>query len=161
MDLRTVPIQVQMCVLILFWRLTPNRWRFPSFLVLVFATVLFWRCFSEGCKKWYDPAAEGWSAKQKILVCRKCKTDRGCTDKDPQLYHCVACEQKQGRSRYLLKDINNYSQKPTWTLRCTACKTARGAKWHLLRALQCFCFVTFVRECTTALANRECTSLYC
>jgi hypothetical protein len=119
------------------------------------------QCDVEGCKKWYDPAAEGWSAKQKILVCRKCKTDRGCTDKDPQLYHCVACEQKQGRSRYLLKDINNYSQKPTWTLRCTACKTARGAKWHLLRALQCFCFVTFVRECTTALANRECTSLYC
>lgn len=86
------------------------------------------QCVVVECQKWYDPAAEGWSAKQKILVCRKCKTDHGCTDKDPELYHCVACEQKQGRSRYLVQDIKNYLKKPTWALRCTACKTARGAK---------------------------------
>ena len=47
-DLRTAPVQVHMCVvLILFWRLTPNRRRFSSCLVLASARVLSWSRISE------------------------------------------------------------------------------------------------------------------
>jgi hypothetical protein len=43
------------------------------------------QCNVKKCKAWRDPDAEHWTAKQKILVCGACKSERGCTDKETPL----------------------------------------------------------------------------
>ena len=43
------------------------------------------QCDVKKCWAWRDPDAERWSAKQKILVCGACKSERGCTDKETPL----------------------------------------------------------------------------
>ncbi len=43
------------------------------------------QCDVKKCRAWRDPDAERWNAKQKILVCGACKSERGCTDKETPL----------------------------------------------------------------------------
>ena len=42
------------------------------------------QCAVERRKAWCDPEAERWTAKQNILVCGACKSERGCTDKESE-----------------------------------------------------------------------------
>ncbi len=39
-------------------------------------------CAVEACEAWRDPDAEHWTARQTILVCGACTSERGCTDKE-------------------------------------------------------------------------------
>lgn len=64
------------------------------------------QCAVERCKAWCDPNAERWTAKQKILVRGACKTERGFTDKDPELYPCAGCGTRRGRARFRPSDID-------------------------------------------------------